>query len=49
MVMGGDLTWGVEHTVQYTYDAFQNCTTETYMILLTNHPNNFNKIEKMDR
>ena len=36
MVMEGDLTWGVEHTVQYTDDTLQNYTPETYTILLTN-------------
>ena len=36
MVMGGDLTWGGEHTIQYTDDGLQNCIPETYIILLTN-------------
>ena len=36
MVMEGDLTWGGEHTMQYTDDILQNCTPETYIILLTN-------------
>ena len=36
MVMEGDLTWGGEHTLQCTYDVLQNCTPETYIILLTN-------------
>ena len=31
-----DLTWGGEHTMQYTNDVLQNCTSETYIILLTN-------------
>ena len=31
----GDLTWGGEHTIQYTDDVLQNCTPETYMLLLT--------------
>ena len=34
--MEGDLTWAGEHTVQYTFDVLQNCTHETYIILLTN-------------
>ena len=35
--MEGDLTWGGEHTVQYTDDVLENCITpETYIILLTN-------------
>ena len=34
--MEGDLTWGGEHTIQYTDDALQNSTPETYRILLTN-------------
>ena len=36
MVMEGDLTWGGEHTVQYTDDVLQSCTPETYASLLTN-------------
>ena len=36
MVMEGDLTWGGEHTVQYTDDVLQSCISETYVILLTN-------------
>ena len=36
MVMEGDLTWGGEHTTQYTDDVLQNCTPEIYVILLTN-------------
>ena len=31
-----DLTWGGEHTVQYTDDVLQKRTSETYTILLTN-------------
>ena len=34
--MEGNLTCGVKHTIQYTDDALQNCTPETYIILLTN-------------
>ena len=33
--MEGDLTWGGEHTVQYTDDVLQNYTRETYKILIT--------------
>ena len=36
MVMEGDLTWGGEHTIHYINDLLQNCTPETYVILLTN-------------
>ena len=36
MVMGGDLTWGGEHTVQYTGDVLWNCAPETCIVLLTN-------------
>ena len=36
MVMEGELTWGGEHTVQYTDEVLQNCTPETSTILLTN-------------
>ena len=47
MEMDGDLTWGGEHTMQYTDDILQNCTPETYIILLTNvTPINSIKIEK---
>ena len=35
MVMEEDLTWGGEHTIQYIDDVLQNCTPETYTILLT--------------
>ena len=31
-----DMTWGGEHTVQYTDDVLQSCTPETNIILLTN-------------
>ena len=31
-----DLTWGGEHTIQYTDDVLFNCTPETYIILLAN-------------
>ena len=34
--MEGDLIWGDERTVQYTDNVLQNCTPETYIILLTN-------------
>ena len=34
--MEGDLTWGGKHTLQYTIEVLQNCTPETYIILLTN-------------
>ena len=34
--MEGDLTWGGEHKIQYIDDVLQNCTPETYIILLTN-------------
>ena len=36
MVIEGDLPWDGEHTGQYTDDVLQNCTPETYIILLTN-------------
>ena len=36
MVTKGDVTWGGEHTIQYTDDTLYNCTSETYMALLTN-------------
>ena len=50
MVLKGDLTWGGKHTVKYTNGVLQNCTPETYIILLTNvTPINSikNKIEKI--
>ena len=34
--MEGDLAWGGEHTIQCTDDVLQNCTPETYIILLSN-------------
>ena len=34
--MEGDLTWGGEHTIQYTDDVLQNYAPEIYIILLTN-------------
>ena len=46
MVAKGDLTLGGEHAVQHTDDALQNCTSETYIILLTNHSNKFNNFFK---
>ena len=36
MVTGGELTWGGEHTLQYTDGISQNWTFATYLILLTN-------------
>ena len=36
MLMDGDYTLDGEHTVQHTDDVLQNCTLETYIILLTN-------------
>ena len=36
MVMGRDLTWGGEQTIQCRGDVLQNCTPETYTILLPN-------------
>ena len=31
----GVLTWGDEHTIQYTDDVLQNSISETHIILLT--------------
>ena len=36
MVMEGDLALSGEHTIQYSNNVLQNCTPETYIILLTN-------------
>ena len=36
MVMEKDLTWGGEHTMQYTDDVLQTHTPEAYIILLNN-------------
>ena len=36
MVTKGDLISDGEHTIQYTDDVLQDCTPETYVILLTN-------------
>ena len=35
-VMEEDLTLGGEHPLHYTDDVLQDCTLETYIILLTN-------------
>ena len=35
LLMKGDLTLGVEHTMQYTCDVLLNCILETCMVLLT--------------
>ena len=35
MVMGGDLTWGGEHSIQCTGDILWNCALKTCIILLT--------------
>ena len=49
MGMEGDLTWGSKHTIQYTDDVLQNCTPDTYVILLTNvTPSKFNKKEEKE-
>ena len=51
MVMEGGLTQCGEHTIQYTDDVLQNCTPETYIILLTNvtlNQVNENKIKLMN-
>ena len=36
MMMEDDWTLGGGHTIQYTDNVSQNCTFETYIILLTN-------------
>ena len=36
MVMEGDLTWGGEHTPQYTDDVSQNCTPELRLVNFIN-------------
>ena len=36
MAIEGDLTYGSEHTIQYTHDVLWNYAPETYIILLTN-------------
>ena len=36
MVIEGDLTYGSEHTIQYSHDVLWNYAPETYIILLTN-------------
>ena len=47
--MKGDLSMDGEHTIQYTDGVLQNCTAETYMILLTNAaPINLIKIKIND-
>ena len=39
-----DLTLGDEHTIQYTDEALQNSTPETYIISLVSNKFNKNKI-----
>ena len=34
--MKGNLTWGGEHTIEYTDEVLYNCIPEIYIILLTN-------------
>ena len=36
MVTKKDLALGGEHTIQYIDDILENCTLETYIILLIN-------------
>ena len=48
MVMERDLTWGGEHTIQYTDDVLQNCTPETYNFINQYHPQNSIKILKKE-
>lgn len=36
MVTEGDYTLGSEHTMKYIVDVLQNCTPETYRMVLTN-------------
>ena len=45
MVVERDLTWSGEHTIQYTDAVLQNCTPDTYVVLLTSHSNKFNEKE----
>ena len=48
--MEGDLTLGGKHTIQYTDNKLQNCTPETYIILLINvTPTNSIKILKIKK
>ena len=47
MVMDEVQTQGGEHTTQCTDDVFQNCASETCIILLTSvTPHKFNKMQK---
>ena len=36
MVVEGELTWGIEHTIQYTDGVLEDWTPKTYLILLAN-------------
>ena len=51
MATEGDLTLDGEHTMQYTDDVLQNCSSETCIILLTNIPpiNWINKKTKLNK
>ena len=44
--MERDLTQGDEHTIQYIDDVLQNCTPETYIIVLISHHNKFHNIKQ---
>ena len=46
MLMEGDLTWGSEHTIQYTDDVLWNYTSETCIILLITNVTPINSIKK---
>lgn len=35
MVMNGDLTWSIEHTIQCTNSELWKCAPETRIIMLT--------------
>ena len=50
VVTKGDSTLGGKHTIQYTDDISQNCTPESYVILLMNvTPTNAIKILKKNK
>ena len=51
MATEGDLTLDGEHTMQYTDDVLQNCSSETCIILLTNIPpiKQINKKTKLNK
>ena len=43
MLLGGDLTWGGKHTIQYSDDVLYKCVPETLNFINQCYPNKLNK------